>query len=224
MPPPQRREERSSAQRITAAAEVLFGQVGLKGVSLRQIGVAAGSSNNYAVQYHFGDAEGLVRAILVQRMAQVDRLQQTRLEALDPEIGAHGVRALLDVFLRPLLEIRDEAGEQVYARFIIALLNSPEGPRYFREMFHAAPAAARLQDLLRAAIPDAPTPLLAERLRLAALMVLASAFNQTSAPSDPQIETLLLDDALDVAAAGLTADINPGLLDRMASRHIASAL
>lgn len=199
------RDDRSSADRIVEAAEALIGRHGLDGVSLRQIRAAAGSSNNNAVQYHFGDLAGVVRAILTRRMAEVDRVQRALLD----QLVAHGlqgdVRALLDVFLRPLLQPRDAEGDRVYARFTFALLNSTDGPRFHRELFDLAPAAGRLQDLLRQALPHLPPGVILERLRLTALMVLASAFNRVAAPADAAGDAALIDDALDVAAAGLAA-------------------
>ncbi|CAN7468449.1 TetR/AcrR family transcriptional regulator [Phenylobacterium sp. LjRoot219] len=212
MAQPQRREDRSSAERILAVAETLFGRHGVDGVSLRQIGAAAGSSNNYAVQYHFGDAAGLVKAILTRRMTEVEDLQQALLERLEAEGRSHEVRALLDVFLKPLLQPVDGDGQRVYARFIVALLNSPDGPRHFKDLFHLAPTAVRLQRLLQAALPDAPPLVLSERLRLIAIMVLASVFNRVAPAADPGTDAGLIDDALDVAASGLSAPVGPSLI------------
>jgi AcrR family transcriptional regulator len=194
-------------------AEGLFGRHGVDGVSLRQIGAAAGSSNNYAVQYHFGDAAGLVRAILTRRMAEVDRLQQALLERLEAEGRLGEVRALLEVFLRPLLQPVDAGGERIYARFIVGLLNSPDGPGYFRKLLHLAPSAQRLQTLLHAALPATPWPVLGERLRLAAIMVLSSGFNRTVATPDKAADAAFVDDALDLAAAGLAISPRPHLAD-----------
>ena len=44
----------STKEQIVLAAEGLFAERGIEGVSLRQIGTAAGNGNNSAVQYHFG--------------------------------------------------------------------------------------------------------------------------------------------------------------------------
>jgi AcrR family transcriptional regulator len=50
-------------EQIVLAAERLFAERGLDGVSLREIGAAVGNANNSAVQYHFGSKDQLVRAI-----------------------------------------------------------------------------------------------------------------------------------------------------------------
>jgi AcrR family transcriptional regulator len=53
----------STKEQIVLAAEGLFAERGIEGVSLRQIGAAAGNGNNSAVQYHFGTKERLVQAV-----------------------------------------------------------------------------------------------------------------------------------------------------------------
>src|SRR5262249_52165267 len=65
----ERANSRGDATRmvILTAAEELFAQRGIAAVPLRDIGVAAGQKNNVAVQYHFGDREGLVREIMTYR-------------------------------------------------------------------------------------------------------------------------------------------------------------
>ena len=66
-------------QRILIAAESLFAEHGLYGVSLRQITAMAGA-NLAAVNYHFYDKESLCREIITQRIRPINT---TRLEALD---------------------------------------------------------------------------------------------------------------------------------------------
>jgi AcrR family transcriptional regulator len=58
----------STKEVIVLVAERLFAQHGINGVSLRQIGAAAGTSNNSAVQYHFGSKDGLIEAIFGYRV------------------------------------------------------------------------------------------------------------------------------------------------------------
>jgi AcrR family transcriptional regulator len=65
-------------QRILIAAESLFAEQGLTGVSLRQITSKAGA-NLAAVNYHFYDKESLCREIITRRIRPINA---TRLEAL----------------------------------------------------------------------------------------------------------------------------------------------
>src|SRR5271170_8236314 len=61
-----------SAQRLLITAERLYGQHGLDGVSLRQIGIAASHGNNYAVQHYFGSKLGLIQAVSEMRLPALE--------------------------------------------------------------------------------------------------------------------------------------------------------
>ena len=66
------RREGSNAQvEIMRAAERLFAQHGIEGVSLREVTREANQRNSTALQYHFGDRDGLVRAIVRKHMEMV---------------------------------------------------------------------------------------------------------------------------------------------------------
>jgi AcrR family transcriptional regulator len=69
---------------ILLTAERLFAERGIEAVPLRDIGQAADQKNNFAVQYHFGDRENLVRAIAAYRARSVLAAN----EALAVERGA----------------------------------------------------------------------------------------------------------------------------------------
>lgn len=49
-------------------AEQLFGERGVNAVSLREIRIEAGARNTAAIQFHFGDREGLIRALFVENL------------------------------------------------------------------------------------------------------------------------------------------------------------
>src|SRR4051794_41913128 len=61
----------STKEQIVLAAEALFAERGVEGVSLRQIGTAAGNGNNSAVQYHFGTKDRLVQAVFEVRLPRL---------------------------------------------------------------------------------------------------------------------------------------------------------
>ena len=70
-------------------------------MSLREIGVAAGSGNNSAVQYHFGTKEDLVVAMFEFRLNYID----SRLRLLIDQIQPRDVRSWLECYLMPLFEL-----------------------------------------------------------------------------------------------------------------------
>lgn len=189
-------------------AERLIGEQGLEGVSLRQIRQAAGQRNSYAVQYHFGDLTGLLHAIQRKRLPEVE-LKRAELLALAEEQGRlTSSRALMDLLYLPLIEHRGRTGERDHARFVLAMLSSPEGLKAGLKPFDAMPVARHVLHLLQAANPHLSMALLLERQRLLAIMVLTSVFNRRSV-CDADRDRAMIDDVLGMATAALTAPVDP---------------
>jgi AcrR family transcriptional regulator len=67
------------------AAERLMAEHGIYAVQLKQIMRAAGARNRSAVQYHFGDREGLVRAIGAKHRPPIDEARNRMLDRLGPD-------------------------------------------------------------------------------------------------------------------------------------------
>jgi AcrR family transcriptional regulator len=107
--------------KLLATATRLFAERGLDGVSLREIVREAGIKHATAVQYHFGDREGLIQAILAPHETRVD----TRRDAMLDEYEANGVadfRSVAAILVRPLArELEDQDGRyflRIYAQSI----------------------------------------------------------------------------------------------------------
>ncbi len=214
---PQARSDTSVADRLIEAAESLYGRHGLEGVSLRQISIAAGTGNNYAVQYHFGDAGGLIRAILMRRMPEVE-LKMAQLLARAKAAGRLAdTRTLVELLLRPVFEHVNSRGERACARFLLTLLSAPAGGQYFASVLDQIPISDHIFDLLNAANPDIPLAFLRERQRLVTIMVLNSIFNRYPPYHREEFEPALLENALDMASAALTAPVREGV--RTMLRH-----
>jgi AcrR family transcriptional regulator len=209
------RVESSAADRLIDAAEALYGQYGLDGVSLRQISVAAGNGNNNAVQYHFGDAAGLIRAITEKRLPELELMRAHRLAKVKEEGRLGDSRALMDILYRPLFEHVNAEGERAYARFNLALISSPSGLKYAIDSFQLMPISDHVLDLLRQANPGLPWPLIRERQRLIALMVLSSLFSRRPPYALPEHDEALIEDALDMATAAVTAPLAPAVAEMM---------
>jgi AcrR family transcriptional regulator len=118
---------------ILRAAERLFADRGF-GVSLREIGAAAGQRNHSAVQYHFGTREHLAQELFGYRMEPVNR---RRLELVG-ELTAAGrdrdIAALADALVRPLAEqVMNNRGHSAYARFMARKMLSAFEPEPLHE-------------------------------------------------------------------------------------------
>ena len=197
----------SLADRLIDAAEMLYAKNGVGGTSFRQITVEAGTANNYAVQYHFGDLAGLIRAILAKRMPELER----RRAALLAEAKAAGrlgdLRALNEVLYRPLIEYTDARGERWFARFVLALFTAPAGLRLASGSEGQAPVSEHILDLQCAVNPGVPPILLRERHRMIVTMILMTVLNRHQ-PFDGQFDEALIDNALDMATAALSARVS----------------
>ena len=110
---------------LIRAAERLFAARGSDAVSLREIIAASGVSNASAVQYHFGDRKGLVRAILAKHDVEIERRRHGLLDAYEaasqPEI-----RLLAAALVRPLAaELNNDDGGLGYLQLVADLYNRP---------------------------------------------------------------------------------------------------
>ena len=135
--------------RIILSAERLFGEHGIDGVSLRQIRIDAGQSNNSAVHYHFADRQALVAAILAYRVGQMEPVRREMLDELYREGRQDDLRSLLKVLVIPQMDIRDEQGRHTYMRFTSEYLTRfrATGIAHPGDSDHAAPALAELMSL-----------------------------------------------------------------------------
>jgi AcrR family transcriptional regulator len=103
----------ASALRLVVAAERLFAQHGIDGVSLRQVAADAGSSNNSAVHYHFGSKHGLIAAIFRYRLPQITSERRLLTSRCDPD----DLRARFEAHFLPVLTMA-EATDNRYVSFV----------------------------------------------------------------------------------------------------------
>ena len=110
---------------ILAAAERLYAERGLEGVSLREITEAAGQRNNAAVHYHFGGRDGLVQALFELRYAALEARRAGMLAELDGSGRARDVEALIRVLVLPFAEAAEQGAEGDWVRFVARLHEEP---------------------------------------------------------------------------------------------------
>ncbi|MFI1582217.1 helix-turn-helix domain-containing protein [Embleya sp. NPDC020630] len=102
------------------AAERLFAERGINGVSLREIGAQAGQRNTAAARYHFGSKEALVDAVFRHRMEPVNARRLAMLDELDATGRGYDARGLVEAFLYPLADTLGEVGKPSwYLRFCV---------------------------------------------------------------------------------------------------------
>jgi AcrR family transcriptional regulator len=196
---------------LLVTAERLFAEQGIDRVSLRQIGEAAGRRQPSTVQYHFGDVDGLLRAIVRFRTAAAHERRTVMLDDLVLAGRAGDVHALLEATVFPLLETLPPESHylgfvaELSARKRIAPIFAEPGTEYGEN-------AQRIHRYLDGALRAVPAPLRARRIERALDMVLTSLAHDWE-PAERRrgaggVSTeLMVADLLGSAAAMLTAPV-----------------
>lgn len=202
-----RLDPRREATRIALieAAESLFAESGVEGVSTRQIGAAIGSLNTNVVAYHFGSKEALIEAVYRHRLPEIDRRRGALLAQGDAAGTSGTIPALMRIFALPLLEQTDAQGRHSYARFIAGIERS--GLIATRaEVSADFPETDRLTARIAALLPGEAAALLPLRMRLAIGLISTTLHIIDSEAADaPARAILLFDNAVAMAAAAIAA-------------------
>jgi AcrR family transcriptional regulator len=110
-------------ERLLATAEQLYGAQGIDAVSLREIQRASGVKNGAALQYHFGDRNGLLKALLDKHDHDVEQRRHALLDRYE-SVGASDIRALAEALVLPLAaKLADPDGGGAYLRICTELLS-----------------------------------------------------------------------------------------------------
>ncbi|HSZ35450.1 MAG TPA: TetR/AcrR family transcriptional regulator [Acidimicrobiales bacterium] len=194
----------STKEQIVLAAEQLFAERGYDGVSLREIGAAAGSSNNSAVQYHFGSKEQLVVAIFEHRLDYIDERRGLLVAQRQPR----DLRSWVECYVLPLLEQGEMEGSH-YMSFIAAVAQQST-------LFDHLPGRfwSRTEEFRRAVgalMADVPEPLRSHRiLQVVLLSVHAASFRERAKARNLDVLPFAIHvaDLLDAWAGFLAAPVS----------------
>jgi AcrR family transcriptional regulator len=164
--------------------ELLYGQRGFNGISLREIAALAGQRNCNAVQYHFKNKFGFVSAILAERVSRLDELRARRFAELtrhktEARLGA---RELLQVLWLPDLSLLGRDHTHAYIRFSLQYYLQPDTGAH--PFYQTDPQTGRgtltpmgqrsclfaVNRLLREHFPNISDDTFDERIRMASMM------------------------------------------------------
>ena len=110
-------------EHILDVAEQLYGSQGVAHVSLRQIRIAAGQGNDAAVQYHFGDRDGIIRALTARHHPPIAEIV-ARLRSSHGETPS--TRQLVAALVQPWVEYATHGpGERAFLRIVAELSADP---------------------------------------------------------------------------------------------------
>ncbi|MCX7621227.1 MAG: TetR family transcriptional regulator [Acidimicrobiales bacterium] len=144
-------------EHLLDVAERLFGERGVDAVSLREIRIAAGQRNASALQFHFGDRDGLLRALADRHLPRLAETQLRLLEQTKAEGRERDPLSLVEVLIRPTAEYV-AAGPSARAWLKIAAELAARPERRFDEFANGAPrqvieAGGRLVELMAERMP-----------------------------------------------------------------------
>ena len=208
MPP----DSTSTRDKLIAAAEHLFARRGWD-APIRDIHALAGQRNASALQYHFGDKNGLLRAIL-----QKHSLADEEIRAVQQELASHQpdarrvVEAIVERFRSNLATPEGRDWMRITSQ---ALLRAPVRQAMIDTVADGlerplSPSLQAMAALIHLHVPGLPAPVVQERA-LAALAFMmfmiaerARSIDDEEAPP-PTDEQLFVDNLIDMTVGALTA-------------------
>lgn len=138
------------------AAERLMAERGVEAVSLRDVLEASGQRNKSAAHYHFGSREGLIRAIIENRMAPIDDARRGLLAKATGSNRSPSTEDLVGALVEPLADATVRRRHSCYGRFLARTHTEPVWAKAVEESGFGG-AFRRWRQLLDehlAAVPD----------------------------------------------------------------------
>lgn len=161
---PQSARRSDTRRQLILAAERLFAERGIEGVSLREINLAANQRNTSAAHYHFGSKEALIDAIFEFRRAEMGDRRDALLDAMEAS-GQVDARSIAQVWIEPLssgVQNGPDSG-RYYVEFLAQLLvTAPELAGEVLSKHHQA-ASDRLHRMTTQGVPHVPSHVLLTR-------------------------------------------------------------
>ena len=195
---------------LLVAGEKLFGMHGIDGVSIRQINLVAGMSNNSAVTYHFGDKTGFLIAICKWRMSQLVQAASREYDKVVAEGHLDDVSTLFEALIRPYVAIQDQDGRHPHAAFINQLLRSQVGRQVRRSLFDSSDPTVLVLQRLEDLHPHLSKALLHYRLRIMGTAFFDALIEWDRKDNDPDEPRFTLDELIQEIAQMAAAACSRG--------------
>lgn len=195
---------------------LLFARHGVAEVTARQLHEAVGARNESALQYHFGDKQGLVREILQLHLEAIERRRATLVTAIVAEGREGDLRALVHALAAPMaVDLETELG-RAHLR-LVARVNHPSLAYLPAFRLTEAPAGTAVVRWLAVALGTLPEPIRRERLvalreQLIALLGLRAQLLDEPAGQSIASTELFVANLLDLVVAGLEVQPSPEAL------------
>ncbi|MCU1360264.1 MAG: TetR family transcriptional regulator [Ilumatobacteraceae bacterium] len=197
----------STKQQLITAAETLFAERGIDGVSLREINAAAGQKNSTALQYHFRNRFGLLGAVLRKHHVDVEARRNEMLDAYEAA-GIDDLRALAEALIRPsATKLADPDGGRAYLRIHSQVINRHDLTFDENATRDARDSIERWRQLVGPLLPEVAVRRLHHRFT--AMRVSATELARRAASPPRRDDQLFTSHLVDLVTALLAAPVSP---------------
>jgi len=200
------------AKHLLLTAERLFSEQGIESVSTRMISRESGQKNHSALQYHFGNRDGLIEAILNYRIAPVNQERLRRLALLKQRGRKIEVESLVRIFVEPFSEeLLKPLSETAYVSLLAQLYSYQRGRELFAKNKERTRALHDITALLIKALQPTPVSVIHLRLQLLGRLTITAVAEWDDARRNHSIELdeaawrWRTDNLIEFLVGGLTA-------------------
>lgn len=163
------------------SAEKLIAERGIENVAIREIVSAAGQKNESALQYHFDNLSGLLRAIASRRAVQTQEKRAELLAQLLEETQQPQLRQLCEMMVKPVFELARSSVD--FRRFVRAFgheIALTETSALSKASAHGGggESGKQLHTLLKHALPLLDSGAYQRRMEAAVRLCSASLYHQ----------------------------------------------
>lgn len=192
----------SGREALITTARDLFAEQGVDAVSLREVVRAAGHRNTNAVQYHFGDREALLRAVVEPFEREIGARRSALMDILVSE--AHpSIRSIASVLVRPSAAMLEHQEGRNHLRIVAELITDME--RFGAAVGTADTALDEWDRVARANMADTTLPL---HRRYAAISLCFRELGRRAASRRRPDHRLFVSDLIDLVTGVLEADVS----------------
>ena len=204
---------------IVRAAEQLFASEGIDGPSLREIARSAGQGNTNAAQYHFGDRDGLLLAVLERHRTRVEDRRRALLDVVVSTDPADG-RGLSAALVSPLAgELGEPDGGGAHLQIVAEVLARPVRFADVLDAHWQAPSIRRWSQLVEPLLPPEAVGRPLHRRFAVVRFVHAELASRARERGGRGDHRLFASHLVDLVTAMLVAPVTPWTTDLIRPQH-----